>query len=48
MKSYSYYGFSDFIVALGVKSEIIKNFFLNYDYLCNDFTVDFKNENSYT
>ena len=25
MKSYSYYGFSDFIVALGVKSEIIKN-----------------------
>jgi glucose-1-phosphate cytidylyltransferase len=30
MKIYSYYGFNDFILCLGYKGWIIKEFFLNY------------------
>ena len=40
MKFYSSYGFNDFILSLGVKSEIIKNFFLNYETNSRDFTVN--------
>ena len=31
MKSYSYYGYNDFIIALGVMSDVIKNYFINYE-----------------
>ena len=48
MKIYSHYGFNDFIVALGVKGEIIKDYFLNFEVLSNDFTVNLKtNEITY-
>jgi glucose-1-phosphate cytidylyltransferase len=40
MKIYSHFGFNDFIIALGVKGDIIKNYFLNYESLNNDFNVD--------
>lgn len=40
MNYYSKFGFNDFVVALGYKSEIIKEFFLNYHSLNSDFTVD--------
>ena len=40
MKIYSAKGFNDFTLALGYKSEIIKNYFLNYSSLNSDFTVD--------
>jgi len=40
MKIYSYYGFNDFIIALGVKGDVIKNYFYNFDSRNNDFTVD--------
>ena len=40
MKIYSYYGFNDFIVCLGVKSEIIKDYFYHYEAKNNDFTID--------
>ncbi len=30
MKIYSYYGFNDFIILLGYKGYIIKEFFANY------------------
>ena len=40
MKTFSNYGFKDFNLALGYKSEIIKNYFLNYYTLNSDFTVD--------
>ena len=33
MKTYSYYGFNDFIIALGVKSHVIKEYFYNYEVL---------------
>ena len=40
MKYYAYYGHEDFIVALGYKSEIIKDYFLNYRTLNSDFTIN--------
>ena len=43
MNFYSQYGFNEFIIALGYKSKIIKEYFLNYSTLNSDFTVDFSN-----
>ena len=36
MKIYSYYGFNDFIICLGVKAEIIKDYFYHYEIKNND------------
>ena len=41
MKIYSHYGYRDFIVSAGVKSHIIKEYFLNFEAYSNDFTRDF-------
>ena len=40
MKTYANFGHKDFIVALGYKSEVIKEYFLLYRSLNADFTVD--------
>jgi len=40
MKIYSYYGYNDFIIALGVKGQVIKEYFYNFEPLNNDFTVE--------
>ncbi|SHF15711.1 glucose-1-phosphate cytidylyltransferase [Marinitoga hydrogenitolerans DSM 16785] len=40
MKLYSYYGFNDFIICLGYKGYIIKEYFLNYFYHMSDITID--------
>ena len=40
MKSYAAYGFKEFIVALGYKGEVIKDYFLNYYYRSRSVTVD--------
>tara|TARA_B100000519_G_C14259930_1_gene447142 strand:+ start:236 stop:1009 length:774 start_codon:yes stop_codon:yes gene_type:complete len=40
MKIYSQYGYNDFIIALGVKGHIIKEYFYNFEALNNDFTID--------
>ena len=40
MNSYAQFGIKDFILALGYKGEIIKNYFLNYQNLSNDFTIN--------
>ncbi|MFX1328519.1 MAG: glucose-1-phosphate cytidylyltransferase [Promethearchaeota archaeon] len=45
MKIYSYYGFNDFIIALGVKGDIIKDYFYQYDIFNSDFTIDLSNNN---
>ena len=37
---YSSYGFNDFVLALGYKSEYIKQYFLNFLYINNDFSLD--------
>jgi len=39
MKIYSQHGMKEFILALGYKSEIIKQYFINYHYLNSDLTV---------
>jgi glucose-1-phosphate cytidylyltransferase len=40
MKIYSYYGINDFILCLGYKGEMIKDYFLRYRELSNNFTLD--------
>ncbi|MHA1232283.1 MAG: glucose-1-phosphate cytidylyltransferase [Candidatus Helarchaeota archaeon] len=40
MKIYSYFGFNEFVICLGYKSDVIKNFFYFYDLLNFDFTID--------
>ena len=42
MNLYSKFGYNDFIVALGVKGDIIKRFYKDLVYLNNDFLVDIK------
>ena len=40
MKYYAHYGHKDFILCLGYKADVIKNYFLNYDQcLSSDFTL---------
>lgn len=43
MNSYAHYGYKDFVIALGYKAEVIKEYFLNYYSLKSDFTVDLAN-----
>ncbi|MDC3273399.1 glucose-1-phosphate cytidylyltransferase [Alphaproteobacteria bacterium] len=40
MKIYSQYGHNEFIIPLGYKGELIKDFFLNLKYFESDFTID--------
>lgn len=40
MKIYAHYGFKDFILCLGYKGEMIKEYFYNYEILNNDFTIE--------
>ncbi|MDD5181725.1 MAG: glucose-1-phosphate cytidylyltransferase [Candidatus Nanoarchaeia archaeon] len=40
MKIYSHYGVKDFILCLGYKGEMIKDYFLNYRELNSNFTLD--------
>lgn len=46
MKYYSYYGHSEFTLCLGYKSSVIKEFFLNYEALTRDFTINLGNDKS--
>lgn len=39
MESYSSYGFKDFVLALGYKAEVIKEYFLNFYALNSDFKI---------
>jgi glucose-1-phosphate cytidylyltransferase len=40
MKIYSFYGFKDFVLCLGNKGEMIKEYFLNYEIMNSDFTIE--------
>lgn len=40
MKIYAYYGFKDFVICLGYKGDMIKEYFLNYEIMNNDFTIN--------
>ena len=45
MKMYERYGFNKFMLALGYKGEVIKDYFLNYHARQSDLTVHLKNGN---
>jgi glucose-1-phosphate cytidylyltransferase len=42
MNTYGFYGYREFIIALGYKGELIKEYFLNYYHHQSDLTVDLK------
>lgn len=46
MKIYAYYGFKDFILCVGYKGDMIKDYFLHYEAINNDFTVQLGRHNS--
>ena len=43
MKHYAFYGHKEFILALGYKGDVIRNYFINYYKYNSDFTVDLGN-----
>ena len=48
MKTYAHYGFNDFVLCLGYKGELIKDYFLNYEAMNNDFTINLGSKNEIT
>jgi glucose-1-phosphate cytidylyltransferase len=45
MKLYAHYGFKDFILCLGYRGAQIKEYFLNYQAMNNDFTISLSKNN---
>lgn len=43
MKIYAHYGIKEFIICLGYKADVIKDYFVHYSTKNNDFTVDLNN-----
>ena len=39
MKTYAHYGHNDFVLCLGYRGNMIKEYFLNYEAMNNDFTI---------
>lgn len=48
MKRYAHFGFKDFVLCLGYKGDKIKEYFLNYEAMNNDFTVTLGKKNALT
>lgn len=48
MKIYSYYGYNDFIICLGYRGYMIKEFFADYYLHTSDVTFDFTSKNKMT
>ncbi|MCX6165231.1 MAG: glucose-1-phosphate cytidylyltransferase [Ignavibacteriae bacterium] len=46
MKQYSHYGYKEFILALGYKGDVIRDYFINYKFYNNDFTINLGNESN--
>lgn len=42
MRIYAEYGFNEFVLALGYRSDVVKNYFLNYHTLQNDISLSLK------
>ena len=40
MKIYAFYGFKEFVLALGYKGDMIKNYFIHYEFMNNDVTIE--------
>ncbi len=45
MRIYSHFGFNRFIIALGYRGDMIKEYFCNYDLLNHNVTVDLRTGN---
>jgi glucose-1-phosphate cytidylyltransferase len=39
MKTYAHYGFREFVICLGYRGNLIKEYFLNYEAMNNDLTI---------
>jgi glucose-1-phosphate cytidylyltransferase len=39
MKTYAHHGFRDFVLCLGYRGSVIKDYFLNYEAMNNDFSI---------
>ncbi|MCK4787414.1 MAG: NTP transferase domain-containing protein, partial [Desulfobacteraceae bacterium] len=48
MKIYSHQGFHDFVLCLGYKGNMIKEYFLNLEEMSNDFLLDLRNRDKLT
>ncbi len=44
MKIYDFYGFNEFILCLGYKGEMIKQYFLTFEEMSNDFTLQLRSQ----
>jgi glucose-1-phosphate cytidylyltransferase len=45
MQHYSHYGVREFVIALGYKGDVIKRYFLDYQLLSRNITIDLENGN---
>jgi glucose-1-phosphate cytidylyltransferase len=48
MKTYAHYGRRRFLIALGYKGSVVKEYFLNYEAMSNDFTIRLGREQKIT
>ncbi|MBI3036802.1 glucose-1-phosphate cytidylyltransferase [Candidatus Woesearchaeota archaeon] len=48
MKTYSHYGYKDFILCLGYKGDMIKKYFIEEEWRASDFTMNLKNRQKQT
>ncbi|MFE4710374.1 MULTISPECIES: glucose-1-phosphate cytidylyltransferase [unclassified Paenibacillus] len=46
MKTYSHYGFNEFVICLGYKGHVVKEYFANYIRDESDFTLDYRSGDS--
>ena len=46
MKLYEFYGFNDFVICLGYKGHLIKDYFMNYYKYNSDLTVNLKDNST--
>ncbi|HEX8465951.1 MAG TPA: glucose-1-phosphate cytidylyltransferase [Abditibacterium sp.] len=46
MKHYQFFGYADFVLCLGYRGGMIKDFFLNYEAHANDFTIQLGQKNA--
>jgi glucose-1-phosphate cytidylyltransferase len=44
MKTYAHYGFNDFMLCLGYKGEMIREYFFNYDWNHRDVMLELGNQ----
>jgi len=48
MKTFAHHGLNDFVLCLGYRADVVKRYFLEYETMRNDFTVELGNPASLT